>query len=111
MGIVGREVVKVLSKTWGPEDAKGNPTETKTERLIKNVLVGYSGSTINYGLAATDTEIDLVMHINAREVILPTDEFIYDGRNYQQVGLPTLWKVARGSIVKPKWIVNLKMRD
>jgi hypothetical protein len=109
--MVGREIVKVVSKSYGTVDNKGNPTEVKTERVIRNVLVAQSGSTINYGLHDTSKEIDIELYLNAREDILSDDEFIYEGRNYQQVGEPTLWKTARGSITKPKLIVRLKSRD
>lgn len=109
--MIGREVVTVISKGWSGEDAKGNPVEFKTEREIKNVLVAQSGSTINYGLQDTNIETDIALYLNPREEIKSTDEFIYKGRTYQQTSEPIRWVPSRGSIVKPKLIVNLKKRD
>lgn len=111
MAIAGRESITVVSKSFGSEDEYGNPIETKTERVIKNVLVGQTGSTIIYGLHDTASQIDITVYMRSTEKINPTDEFIYNDRTYHQSGMPTLWRPAAGSINKPKLIVNLKMED
>lgn len=111
MAIIGRESITVVSKTWTGEDDYGNPIESTTSRIIKNVLVGQTGSTIIYGLSVTNTEIDIVLYLSSREVIKSSDEFIYQDRHYLQSGTPTLWRPSAGSINKPKLIVNLKMKD
>lgn len=111
MSITGREKITVISKAFGSDDEYGNPVETITERVIKNVLVGQTGSTIIYGLHDTASQDDLTVYMSAKEKIRPSDEFVYEGRSYHQTSLPTLWKTSAGSIVKPKLIVNLKAVD
>ena len=106
----GQETIEVLTKTYGGEDAYGNPIEVETSYEIKNALVAQQGSTIEYDMFSTNSEIEIVVYLNKKyhNVIKSTDVVLYNGKRYEQVNYPTLWKPFKGSIIKPKLIIGLK---
>lgn len=106
----GQETIEVLTKTYGGEDAYGNPIEVETSYEIKNALVAQQGSIIEYDMFSTNPEIEIVVYVNKKwhNVIKSTDVVLYNGKRYEQVNYPTLWKPFKGSIIKPKLIIGLK---
>lgn len=106
----GQETIEILTKTYGDEDIYGNAVEVETSYEINNALVAQQGSTIEYDMFSTNPEIEIVIYVNKKwhNVIKSTDVVLYNGKRYEQVDYPTLWKPFKGSIIKPKLIIGLK---
>lgn len=111
--IVGKEEIKLFSKTYSDEDDYGNPIESENEEIIKNVLVGHDSYPVITNMFEKSPEIDVTIYIapSWKEKINNESEFEYRGRRFVVVDAPILWETFKGSRLKPKLIVGLKYKQ